>query len=358
MITKDEIEAKLKDTLSIKGQELHASDTSIFRTCRRRWYFSSPLQLNLEPAVPQKDLWLGTGVHLALADYYGASGSPTDAFDAWASIEIDRIKRDGFYSLGPEQEQKLTEQVDLGLGMLRHYEQIAPSLDKGLKVIAVEQEFRIPIGDFWIAGKADAIVEWDKALWLMEHKTARVIETVRLQLEEQPGVYLYGLQEMLGVPFAGVLYNFLRKKVPTVPQVLAAGGLSQNKSIDTTYEVYAAEIERLGLNAAAYQDMLLMLKDKGNNFFLRQAVRRSQDELDQIARRYEILSDEMLREHVNIYPNPHPILCKMCPFQAPCIAMSSGSDWKFILNANFRERPPKEEHVEAVADEEDWWSAF
>lgn len=50
---------------------VHVTDMVTFQTCRYRWDYSSPLRHNLQPRTPNKHLWLGTGLHHALAAYYG-----------------------------------------------------------------------------------------------------------------------------------------------------------------------------------------------------------------------------------------------------------------------------------------------
>jgi hypothetical protein len=71
---------------------IHASDTSTFKRCRRRWEWTSPMRLNLAPNVTQlgiyMPLWFGSGIHYALAQYYDPrfKRDPVEAFVSWFAI--------------------------------------------------------------------------------------------------------------------------------------------------------------------------------------------------------------------------------------------------------------------------------
>ncbi len=46
----------------------------------------------------------------------------------------------------------------------------------------------------------------------------------------------------------------------------------------------------------------------------------------------------MLDPNLRIYPNPNRFTCMQCAFRSPCIAKNDGSDYEFLLNADFRQR--------------------
>ena len=65
------------------------SDRGLFKACRRRWNWQSPLRGNREPLYSASPLWLGSGFHFALEDFHGYKHFPTAAaalqayHDAW-----------------------------------------------------------------------------------------------------------------------------------------------------------------------------------------------------------------------------------------------------------------------------------
>jgi len=63
---------------------------------------------------------------------------------------------------------------------------------------------------------------------------------------------------------SGIIFNLVRAKLPTVPQVLKSGGLSKAKSIDTDVDTYLQAIKDNRLNPNDYVDILNHLKENSN----------------------------------------------------------------------------------------------
>ncbi len=353
--------------LAVNRAAFHITDSSIFRGCRLRWHFSSRVRLNLQTLAPPRALWLGTGVHKGLEMYYNpkVKDNSAAAFEEWARAEVKKVAKD-FPGLGEERMAQFEEDIELGCGMLDHYQSWAEEIDD-FEVIDTESKIIVPnfIPDVHVEVQgAEGVEVWDHIpyegmgdmlirdntdgqYWVMEHKTAAVIDTARLILEEQPGVYQWAMGEKHGVTIAGVRFNFLRKKLPAIPQRLQTGGLTKRANIDTTHDAYLGAIRRCELDPADYKDILTQLYDKGNTFFLREDVVRSETELRNLLRRLRLVGQDMFNDP-HIYPAPDIFKCKMCPFQGPCIALSDGSDWKYLLMNNYGVRP---EEVESVGAE-------
>jgi len=336
--------------------EIHVSDVLNFKRCRRRWGFSSPLMSHLEPKRPNTTLWLGTGVHYGLNEYYrGNVKNPADAFTSWADTAIKQIRNR--VELTQEQFDKFLATRELGEGMLQHYTRWAPEQDKPYTGLAEEYTFAVPLPGFppqsvVLCGRWDRIVrDRNDLFWIMEHKTTQRFDTERLILDEQVGVYIYAAHKALGLDLQGVLYNMLRKKAPTVPEPLKSGGLTKRANIDTTEEVYRDAISMQGLDSEDYEDILGQLRAKGNTFFYREFVYRSEAEIKLLMANIAAVVVEMLDSKVVLYPNPNTLNCLGCMFQGPCIAMADGSDWKFILQQEFHTRVTEETQAEV----EDPW---
>ena len=361
------------NAIPIEQAEIHITDISRFKKCRLRWHFSSNLRLNMEPDAPPRALWLGIGVHEGLAAYYDAykvGGDMTDmclsTFEEWVKASVEGIRLE-YPALDTERLDAFTEDEDLGLGMLEHYCAWAPTVDD-FEVIDTEQSISIPnfihlegkgmkvvdergvrfLTSIGYKGRGDMLVraKHDGEYWIYEHKTARTIETERLLLEEQPGVYQWAMSKKHDVPVVGTRFNFLRKKVPTVPAKVKDGSRFSAIKIDTTYEAYMAALVDAEFDPMdpTYLEVLEGLKAKGNTFFYREDVVRSQKELEILIGFLKAAGREMCQEPV-IYPAPDFMACKMCPFQGPCIAMHDGSDWKYILQDRYRVRKPDAEVV-------------
>lgn len=334
--------------------EIGISDANMFRQCRLKWRLGSKTQLNLERRIPQTALWLGTGVHLALEAYYKAklNGEIIDiceVFDDWATQWMEKIRIDAPF-MGPEEDQELQETRELGLGMLHNYELWAPDNDR-FDIVKVEEGFEYKLyedAEFIVIykGRIDLLVKDDEGFWLVEHKTTRLrtFDTRRLLLDEQVGAYVWAASQMVGEQLVGCKYSYLRKKLPSIPKELVAGGLSKAKSIDTTEDVYQDCINEHGLNPDDYADILEILKEKGNTFFYREDVFRSSKELVILMKRLVNIALEMHRVNQSklYYPTPDPMLCPMCTFMPVCISRAEGGDDEFLIRNQYRPRTKDE----------------
>jgi hypothetical protein len=277
--------------------------------------------------------------------------------------------------LWPQEEEVIAEQVDLIEGMLDHYitwvtQDRGLWTDDNLEFIAMETEFKVPIRTptgrvstkVLLAGRFDGLVKRkdNGTFWLWETKTTRSIDQLTRTLDNdmQAGVYVWAAQEIFGEKIQGVLYNIMRKKVPTPPRALNNGMLSQDKRIDTTLFGYWDAIksnhpgwttvteegeivfteEGKEISLYEYGDMLRHLKDKGNKFFARVPIRRTPAELDTLMEDIHYISLEMTNPNVRIYANPAWNTCTFCSFRAPCLALNAGADYESILNIEYRPR--------------------
>jgi hypothetical protein len=350
--------------------EIHISDVRAFKSCRRRWYFSSPLQRNLEPIVPYMPFLLGRAVHEA-EENMRKEGMPLDAaLDVFTKREVEAIEsKNG--KLWEQERATIEESLDLARGMLEHYAKWA-STYKGrwaedqFEFVASETEFSVPLYNpsghkstkVFLAGRFDGLVvrKDDGSFWIWETKTSRSIKELErsLQNDEQCGAYIYAAQQLFKVHVTGVLYNIMRKKVPTEPMVLQSGMLSKNKSIDTTAEAYAAAVKRnhpdwrVDTIMEFYGDILDTLLAKENEFFKRVAVYRTEAEIQQLQSDLWAVALEMTRRQTPHYPTPTWMNCNFCRFRAPCLAMNAQADVEFILENEYQER---EQAFEVLASE-------
>ena len=348
--------------------EVHISDLRAFKACRRQWQWSSPLGENLEPDKPYAPFFLGRVVHTALELYYRTGGKVSlyDATDI--SLTIEREKMESAGTLWESEEEMLTEQSALAFGLMEHYNiwvngkdhNRSPWGDDNLEYLDMETVFHVPImtekgkpsNRVFLGGRFDGIVRRrdDGSLWLFESKTTRSIMELQktLAFDEQAGGYIYAAQILLGEQVHGVIYNIMRKKVPTRPRALNNGTLSQNKSIDTTMDYYWAavkehhpDMEKEELQEM-YGDILQHLFDKGNTFFSRTVIRRTPLEIAELSRNLRVTSLEMVRPTTVLYPAPSWTNCTFCRFTAPCLSMNAGGDYEMVLEHEYRKRTDRE----------------
>ena len=347
--------------------ELHVSDVRSFMECRQRWQFSSVLRLSLESQVPNRHLWLGRAIHYALAAYYGSVDRDPMAlmlaYRNWCTKESDRLH--AIPDMAQEWFQEMEEAIALGEGMLTHYLRWAPGHDD-FRVVMPEVQFRIPVPELglidydadiehkvYFAGTCDGVIQdSDGKYWLIEHKTAASFpkDLGALYWDLQCSAYVWATKKdprFVDMPIQGIIYNFLRKKEPTIPRVLKDGMLSQAANIDTTYEVYMAELVRTNQPAILYGEVLNRLRTLPNQFFTRAKIQHQGNELAIFERNLIAVGREMTDPRTAIYPNPGMLgwKCSGCPFRDPCILVHTGNDPSYLLQHAYRKRT-----VEPFAD--------
>jgi hypothetical protein len=277
---------------------IHASDRGTFKRCRRRWEWSSPMQMNLVPKVEQQGLdirlWFGTGIHYALSQYYNPilQRDLIETFKAWwelqyhggivteeqAELSYDRRpkqwlsdaqsgvmwKVEGLRDMLPVSEdlERYEEHLELGLGMLEFYKIYAEEHDN-FAVICEEHTFSVPIVDLdgiplmmvdprddkvkevHLRGTQDAIIQDLETgqFGILEHKTAINVDENyhrKLEKDEQCTTYMYGAERearLHGLEYeriSYVLYNALRKAYPKPPTPVKNGLFSINRQAEST----------------------------------------------------------------------------------------------------------------------------
>lgn len=378
---------------------IHTSDRIMFRRCRRKAYFASKLWQGLRPVRPNTTLWLGTGVHKALEDYYGYGRDLLETFNEWASEGIADIKK--ATKLLDGEVRVMDEMVQLGNDILDNYNIFAKKYDDFNVLIlpngkpAVEVMFKVPICNpdtgyqlyayftepvkgmtqeqldelaadgmtsvpVFYGGRFDmVVVDTLGDLWILDHKTAKTFaDWTKLTTDTQVGSYIWAGEQVLPLdrPISGVIYNGLRKTVPKQPELLKKGGLSKNKSQNTTYDLYLRAIKEHGLDPAEYRDILDHLLEQDHvtattistKFFQRQKVKRSREEIASIAADIYCEAIDMIQAE-NFYPNPTRDCCWDCDFYEVCRGLYNREDVDYLLDNLYEARPDEEDEFSVYA---------
>lgn len=310
---------------------VHVTDRQTFRRCRREYYYN--VIDNLEPIKRSDPLVFGTVMHRALASYY----------------------RDGLYLpqafLDKAYEEFLsTELTELGEHMCRAYCLEYPN--DNWEVLGTELPIKadVPGTMVTLTGTLDLLIR-DKdtgRVWAVDHKTYKTFPTQdQLSFDDQMTAYLYILsQEPYLSQFGrvrGALYNMLRKKIPDTPKVLARGGISKDRSIDTTPQIYKEAVVAAGCNMdeymAVYESLFL------NPFFKREKVIRSTFALKSFGEEVVQELRDIAKLHTSddckafalAYPNKG-WECSRCSFFTMCGVQTERGDVQSIADQLFTER--------------------
>jgi hypothetical protein len=327
---------------------LRNSERQTFRRCRQRWWWA--WREGLRPPFTVNSLWFGTGIHEALAAYYGTGGKrgpmPAETFERWVGDERRRI----FTKPNPHvDETEIVDAKDLGLAMLESYIEHYGK-DDDLTFIVTEQPFQLPMSmsdnvlwdmagnrsEFLMCGTFDGVFRDDDGKpWLIEHKTAKSIEVGHLPLDDQAGTYWAVATDRLrklnlikpSEELEGIRYNFLRKAMPDKRPTNANG-------------------ERLNKDGSVSQKQPPAL-------FQREDVFRLSGERNTQLQRIRDEATEMALVKAGILPVTKNTTkdCRWdCPFFQMCQLHEAGDDWQDFRDMVFTVEDPYADHRKSAAE--------
>lgn len=337
------LDTKGRSLRSERHTGIHVSDRILFKRCRRKWHWGSPLRRNLTTTdVAYGPFWFGTGFHFALEDFHGHArfGTAADAFRVYCgAFESSELPDD--YS----------ELKDLGPTMLDYYQfywlprrsEFQTLFVDGVPQVEVDFSIKLPRRALPLEGTFDrVVVDPYKRLWVEDYKTAARYDSTKLETDPQVTAYSLAASIIYGRAFEGVLYTQFIKTPPRAPKKLVTGGFSRNIKQTVSYETYkAALVQEFGGIPKSYVDVLNELKLQetadGDRFIRRDLVRRNWHQ--QRAELVKILAEtrDMLNPRLPLYPNPSRDCAWDCPFRVPCVLLDAGGDYESVLNLGYRE---------------------
>lgn len=196
----------------------------------------------------------------------------------------------------------------------------------------------------------DAIaVDKNKRRWLIDRKTHKAIPEDKARASDiQLVLYFWAWnRENPKKKLDGIMWDYLRTKPPTIPEVLKNGQLTQRANIDTDFYTYAAEVTRLQLDPKLYRETLERLRGRGSmDFFERvtlpspsaELIKSIVDDADETASFIESFGEEAKTR--NLTRN-----CSFdCEFYNLCQAELRGLDSDFVRKTDYEEKDPNERY--------------
>ncbi len=180
---------------------------SLFRNCRKAVEYR--YVLGLTPNGKDPNLNFGALIHDCLQLWHQCRD-----LDAVIAL-IDRA------CAARVSDEHVHRDWHLARAMMRGYAARYP--EEEFEVVALEKTFEGPIVNpvtgaasrsFRLAGKVDGIVRIGDEHYVLEHKTAATIDgdyLERLWMDFQIAIYSHYVEEALGIPITGVIYNVLGK---------------------------------------------------------------------------------------------------------------------------------------------------
>lgn len=215
--------------------------------------------------------------------------------------------------------------------------------EENWNIVGTEMQFDVPLPHgHTFRLKLDALVEDEWGLWLMEHKSHKKIPDSNYRFMDIQTARYYWAIEQVGYEPIGVLWNYIRTKVPTVPKLAYAGTKRERMStakIDTDAITYLKAVKDFGLDPRDYRDVILALKNN-ESFFVRERVPKPKEVSRRLVKDLVIIADEIEEAQdrgTDLIRTIDRSCAYMCSFTQPCLAELYGGDAKQILKANFRD---------------------
>ena len=314
------------------------SSVRTWRRCHRLWHYR--YERKLRKKVKPIALFRGSFLH-DLLDARGSKVKPETILKRYKK-EHGTLVRENPEIYG---ETFFEDNWEIFQGYCRIYAR------EDLEVVASEQRLEVPI-----AKGLTLVCILDKVLrsprqrgaWIMDHKTHRVLPPGQVRFSDlQTVIYHWAWNEVHPEdPGRGIVWDYLRTKVPSIPLLLKDGkSLSKRKDIDTTPEIFLAEIDRYGFNPDDYREILQGLRDRPNRFYLRIWLPNpGKDMTTQLMGEVVQTAREMGKDSARTMVSE----CDRCEYFDLCQAELRGLDSAWLLETDFQ---PQETLHEVDTDE-------
>lgn len=182
-------------------------------------------------------------------------------------------------------------------------------------------------------------VDRDGRNWVMDHKSCKNVPDEDSRFADLQLLLYVWLLPQLGYPQPdGVIWDYIRKKPPTIPEVLVKGGISKNKSIDTTYAVYMQTVyEKLGVDALPqYEEFAQTLKGREDRFYRRIYLPSpNKSMVESVVRDVIATGKEIYERGATSMVRNMGRDCKSCSYYSLCSAEVRGLDSEFIRKTEY-----------------------
>jgi hypothetical protein len=173
--------------------------------------------------------------------------------------------------------------------------------------------------------------------WLVEHKTFRVLPDEDFRWRNVQGAVYIRAIDMLGwKPVDGIMWDYVRSKSPSRPQLLKDGSLSK-RAIDSLPSVVEDTLRQLKLPVGDYHEYINSVREKRSAYFLRIYTPASRQVIDKVFEDFVCTAREIQEAHGHMRPvrniGQH---CGWCDYEGLCRAALQGSDEDFVKEREYK----------------------
>jgi len=222
------------------------------------------------------------------------------------------------------------------------------------EVLYVEQTFKVDFaeGDVFTF-KPDLIVRDHstkaKDIWVVDHKTTKSMPSGEWRIEDlQSTLYPWALREGMDLDVKGFIFNYIRKKSPSIPKINQNGAISRAK-LDTDYPTMARflleyfDVKSVNDLPKDWKSRLRTLKLE-NKFFKRSKIIKDKALIDRQIEEFQYTAQEIeawheMEEEEDIDPWVRTMIpsCDWdCDYHDLCIIELMGQDSKFMRRAKYQ----------------------
>jgi hypothetical protein len=328
------------------------SEINSYLTCRRAWDLTSANRQSLKHKVTPKMFFVvGSAIHEAI-DAQARGDDPFEFFEEYVSRE--RADRKAAYEeiVGSTPWFGEMEEFESSVNLARllveqyfsHYSAENPLADQGLKYVATEVPFSIPLldGNVNFVGTIDGVatdIETESLFYLVENKTsAQRPDLESVESGNQWVGYNWAFRALTGVTPAGTLYNGVIKNPIKSPRVLKDGSLSMDKSARVTLKTFTEALARGNYDPVKYYDYLAFLEERERNgddrFFVREMFHYSNQQLNHWFYSVLLPMAYELQESHDV-PVPNFSACKNCLVKDICKSMQLGESTEALIEQRY-----------------------
>lgn len=247
------------------------SQVNTRRRCEKKWAYK--YLHRLQPKRRGRALHIGNWLHRCLETFY--------LEDDWRIGHQEYLDEwDKLFDEEKELLSKKTTRAKSWTPLPEQIERIMKSYiwyykNDGWKVYAVEEEFEIVIGQFmdsqgniikvYANGRIDLIVEDEEGnFWVVDHKSTGNIPEPGAFHAMNPQLILYpvGIKESEGIKAAGIFFNYISSKAPSIPQLTKKTGQISRRKVKTDYPTYRRFLKENGYDPADFQEILRPLRKR------------------------------------------------------------------------------------------------
>jgi hypothetical protein len=307
------------------------SKVKAWRSCNKRYEFSviRNLQAKRKPAA----MFRGTILHemLEARDNGKSAGDVFNDYNEkyWRLFETERE----FYG-----ENFMEDIWRIYRGYVRTYK------DNDWRVQATEGEVRTQLtpkiefeGHYDLRVQTGGGKNWRQ--WLVDRKSHRVIPTAEERFSNvQLLLYAEAWNRENREKVGGIIWDYIRTKAPTIPEVLKSGALTRRKDIDTDVHTYRKAIRDNDLDEDAYSLVLRDIEQRSvDKFYQRVPLPIPSKEMTKIVVDEFTQTAEMMRTAKH-FPRNATYRCHSCEFYSLCSAELAGVNAKFVERNQYEQR--------------------